>query len=86
MSFIDDHTQFTWVYFLRHNNEVFAYFQTFYDMVETQFKVKINVSRSDSGREYMSKKDFQVYMNAKGIISQNSCLDTPNKIRSLNVK
>jgi hypothetical protein len=34
VSFIDDHTKFTWIYLLRHKSEVFSCFRDFQNLVE----------------------------------------------------
>ena len=57
VTFIDDYSRFTWVYFLRSKSEVLSVFKTFLAYVETQFSTGIKVLRSDSGGEYMSR-DF----------------------------
>ena len=54
VTFIDDFSHFTWVYFLRAKGEVFSLFQRFLTLLETQFSASIKVLRSDSGGEYMS--------------------------------
>ena len=76
VTFIDDFSRFTWVYFLRAKGEVFSVFQRFLALLETQFSASIKVLCSDSGGEYMSN-EFQVFLQSKGIISQRSCPSTP---------
>lgn len=61
VTFIDDYSQFTWVYFLHSKADVFSIFQTFVSLVETQFSTKIKILRSNSGGEYMSC-DFQSFL------------------------
>ena len=78
VTFIDDFSRFTWVYFLRAKGEVFSVFQRFLAFLETQFSASIKVLRSDSGGEYMSN-EFQVFLQRKGIISQRSCPSTPQQ-------
>jgi hypothetical protein len=39
VSFIDDHSKFTWVYLLRQKSEVFACFRDFQSLVECQFHI-----------------------------------------------
>ena len=65
VTFIDDFSRFTWVYFLRAKGEIFLVFQRFLTLLETQFSASIKVLRSDSGGEYMSN-EFQVFFKAKG--------------------
>ena len=78
VTFIDDFSRFTWVYFLRAKGEVFSVFQLFLALLETQLSASIKVLRSDSGGECMSN-EFQVFLQRKGIISQRSCPSTPQQ-------
>jgi hypothetical protein len=41
MTFIDDHSKFTWIYLLCHKSEVFSCFHDFQNLVERQFSHKI---------------------------------------------
>ena len=78
MSFIDDHSRYTWIYFMRLKSEVFAIFQRFYNVVQTQFKKAIKILKSNSGGEFMSH-DFSAFLSDKGILHQKSCLHTPQQ-------
>jgi transposase InsO family protein len=78
VTFIDDFSCFTWVYFLRAKGEVFSVFKCFLALLETQFSARIKVLRSDSGGEYMSN-EFHAFFQSKGIISQRSCPSTPQQ-------
>jgi len=69
VTFIDDYSRFTWIYFLRSNSEVFSMFKKFLTYVETQFQASVKKFRSNSGGEYMSHA-FQEYLQQKGILSQ----------------
>jgi len=79
VTFIDDYSLFTWIYFLRTKAEVFTAFQTFLAYIETQFSTCIKVFRSDNGGEYISH-EFQALLQQKGIISQRSCPYTQESI------
>jgi len=78
VTFIDDYSQFTWLYFLRSKSEVFSMFKKFLTYVQTQFQASVKIFRSDSGDEYMSN-EFQEYLQQKGILSQRSCPYTPQQ-------
>jgi hypothetical protein len=78
VTFIDDFSRYTWVYFLRSKSEVLSVFQTFVAYVETQFSTGIKILRSDSGGEYMSH-EFHDFLHHKGIVSQRSCPYTPQQ-------
>ncbi|WJX59082.1 poly(A)-specific ribonuclease [Trifolium repens] len=78
VTFIDDYSRFTWIYFLCAKSEVFSMFKKFLTYVETQFHANIQIFRSDSGGEYMSN-EFQEFLQQKGILSQRSCPNTPQQ-------
>ena len=52
VSFIDDFSRRTWVYFLRNKAEVFSHFKEFKAMVELQTGKKIKCLRTDNGGEF----------------------------------
>ena len=78
VTFIEDYSRFTWVYFLDFKSNVFSTFKTFVANVETQFSTCIKILRSDVGGEYMSH-GFQSFLQKKGILSQRSCPNTPQQ-------
>jgi hypothetical protein len=47
VSFIDDYSKFTWVYFLRHKSKVFQCFRDFQQLVERQSDQKILAMQTD---------------------------------------
>jgi hypothetical protein len=53
VTFIEDYSRFTWVYFLCSKADMFSTFKTFVANVETQFSTCIKTLRSDYGGEYM---------------------------------
>ena len=55
LTFIDDYTRKTWVYFLKLKSEVFEKFCHFKALVENQSGKHIKVLRIDRGRECISK-------------------------------
>ena len=61
VTFIDCYSHMTWVYLLRHKDEVLKCFQNYYAYVKTQFKVQVQVLRSDNGTEYVNK-DFGAFL------------------------
>ena len=60
LTFIDDRSRYTWVYFIRRKGDVFEYFKEFRTMIEKQTKQRIKILRSDNGGEYMSGA-FKIY-------------------------
>jgi transposase InsO family protein len=56
VSFIDDYSHKTWVYFLKSKDEVFGKFKEFKALIENLSKRKIKILRSDNGGKYTSKE------------------------------
>jgi transposase InsO family protein len=56
VSFIDDSSRKSWIYFMKTNDEVFWKFQEFKALVENQTGKNIKVLRSGNGGEYTSKE------------------------------
>jgi hypothetical protein len=54
LTFIDDHSRKSWIYFLKAKREVFKRFQEFKALVENQTGKRIKVLRSDNGGEHAS--------------------------------
>jgi hypothetical protein len=52
VSFIEDLSRNTWIYFLRKKSEVFDIFKEFKALVENQTEKKINLLRTDNGGEF----------------------------------
>ena len=58
--------------------EVETIFKLFYTMVQTQFHEKIQIFRSDNGKEYFNKI-LESFFLEKSIVHQSFCNDTPKK-------
>jgi transposase InsO family protein len=54
VTFIDCYSRMTWVYLMRHKDEVFHCFQNFHAYVKNQFQVQVQVLRTDNGTEYLN--------------------------------
>ena len=61
LSFIDDISCYTWVYFLKNKSHVFEIFKEFRALVEKQCGQPIKFLRSNIGGEYVSQQ-FEYYM------------------------
>jgi hypothetical protein len=68
----------TWLYLLKHKDEVFSVFKSFHIMVQTQFSAKIQVLRSNNGGEYVNQQ-FQTYFQNHGLLHETSCAQTPQQ-------
>ena len=66
ITFIDDYTRKTWVYFLKEKSEAFEVFKKFKAMVEKTTNLYIKALRSDRGGEYVSTA-FTNYCEEQGI-------------------
>lgn len=73
--FIDCCTRTTWVYVLRHKNDVFECFRDFHNLIMTQHSACMKVLRTDNGTEYVNK-DFDEYLSSYGIVHQTTCPGT----------
>lgn len=78
LTFIDDFTRKTWVYFLKNKSEVFEKFCNFKALVENQSGLHIKVLRTDRGGEYISK-EFLRFCRENGIQKQFTARYTPQK-------
>ena len=56
VTFIDDRSKKTWIYFLKTKDEVFSRFKEFKALVENLTGKRIKVLRSDNGGEYIDKE------------------------------
>jgi transposase InsO family protein len=78
VTFIDDFTKKTFVYFLKTKDEVFEKFMSFKTLVEKQRGNNIKILRTGNGGEYTSKA-FTVYLRKEGIRHQLTVPDTPEE-------
>ncbi|WVZ96342.1 hypothetical protein U9M48_041997 [Paspalum notatum var. saurae] len=72
VTFIDCHSRMTWVYLMKHKNEVLKCFKDFCACFNTQ----VRIIRTDNGTEYVNN-EFATFLSAEGILHQTSCPDTP---------
>jgi transposase InsO family protein len=78
VSFIDDFSRKTWIYFLRKKSEVFERFKEFKALVENQTEKRIKVLRTDNGGEFCGK-EFDQFCKQCGIACQNTTPYTPQQ-------
>ena len=78
VSFIDDHTRLTWIFLMREKSEVCQIFKSFNKMIQNQFQTKIQILRTDNGKEYFNSL-LGNYLINEGIIHQSSCVETPQQ-------
>jgi transposase InsO family protein len=76
VSFIDDFSRNTWIYFLKKKYEVFDRFKEFKALVENQTEKRIKVLRIDNGREFCGN-EFEEFSKKCGIERKNTTPYTP---------
>lgn len=54
--FIDDFSQFTWFYPLKHKSGFFQVFTAVLSFVQTQFSCKVKEFQSDGGTEFLNQR------------------------------
>jgi hypothetical protein len=78
VTFIDDLTRYTRVYFLKQKSEVLEKFQEYAALVSNQTGNRIKILRSDNGGEYISAM-FEKFCSDEGIQRQLSVPHTPEQ-------
>ena len=78
VTFIDDKSRFTAVYFMQRKDQVFEKFKEYEAMVTNVTGKNIKILRSDNGGEYTSKV-FVDYLRKKGIQRQLTIPRTPQQ-------
>jgi hypothetical protein len=63
LTFIDDFSRCTWVYFLKLKSEVFDMFLAYKALVEKQYGHQLQKLRTNNGGEYVNNK-FTTYYTA----------------------
>jgi transposase InsO family protein len=76
VSFIDDLSSYTWIYFLIKKSDVFDKFKEFKALVENQIENKIKVLRIDNGREFCGN-EFKEFCKKCGIERHENTPYTP---------
>ena len=71
VSFIDDFSRNTWIYFLWKKSEVFSKFKEFKALVENKSENKIKVLRTDNGGE-LCENEFEDFCKKCGIERQKT--------------
>jgi hypothetical protein len=76
VSFIDDFSRKTWIYFLRNKSKVFDKFKEFKALVENQTENKIKVLRTYNNGE-LCRNEFEEFCKKCGIARQKTTPYTP---------
>ena len=78
VTFIDDRSRFTAIYFLKKKSEVFQKFKNNIAWAENLTGKRVKILRSDNGGEYVSD-EFQQFCNEHGIQRQFTIARTPEQ-------
>jgi hypothetical protein len=78
ITFTDDYTRKTWIYFLHEKSGAFDVFKQFKSLVETESSCLIQCLRSDRGGEYTSN-EFKEFCSSAGIKRQFTTAYTPQQ-------
>ena len=76
LTFIDDFSRYTWVFFLKKKSEVCEKISEMKTLIENASRLKIKILRSDNGGDYVSN-DFLHIFSRSGIQVQHSIPYTP---------
>jgi len=61
ITFVDDFSRKTWIYFLKHKDEAFDMFKNFKALIENQTRKKIKFFRLDNGGEFIANEFIEFY-------------------------
>jgi len=78
LTIVDDFTRNTWTQLLHNKTQVYAAIERFLNMVETQFKTKVTMIRSDNGTEFIQTACLNLFA-ARGILHQRYMVRTPQQ-------
>lgn len=78
LTFTDDKTRFTWVYFLKNKSDVYEKFQEWKALVERESGNHLKALRTDNGGEYTSSV-FKSYLACQGIRHELTIPKTPEQ-------
>ena len=71
LNFIDDFSQKTWVYVLKHKDDAITHFKEWKALVEWETDLTVKIFRTDNGGEYTSR-EFEKYLKERGIAHQTT--------------
>jgi len=78
VTIMDDFTRNTWTQLLQSKSQVYAAIEYLLSMVETQFKTKVSMVRTDNGTEFLQSICLSLF-GIKGILHQRSIVKTPQQ-------
>jgi hypothetical protein len=78
---VDDYSKFTWVHLMQHKLQTSSIIKYFFQLVQTQFKIKTKCLRLDNGAEFKMND----YFSGQGTIHQLNCVETPQQNAVVNI-
>lgn len=78
LTFIDDATRFTYIFFLQSKDQVFSKFKEFKALAENSTGKKLKALRTDRGSEYVNKA-FEAFLAENGIRHDKTAPYTPQQ-------
>lgn len=75
-TFIDDSSDYTWLYFLKNKSDLAGAFVDWITFVETQYGAKVKILHSDRGGEYIGAS-MQQALKKRGVLHEMSAPHTP---------
>ena len=79
ITFIDDFSRKTWIYYLKHKDEAFNLLKNLKSLVKNQIRRKINIFMFDNGGEYISN-ELMYFWKKEGIRKRGLWCIIPNKM------
>ncbi|KAL3498699.1 hypothetical protein ACH5RR_041431 [Cinchona calisaya] len=76
--FVDDFSQYTWIYLMHHMSDLSAIYREFADMIKTQFSRTIKILRTDNVMEY-KEHSFLDFFHQNGTVVHRSCPGTSSQ-------
>ena len=76
LSFLDDFSRYSWVYFIKTKDEVFIKYEHFLTNVVSKFGGKLQTLRTDNGTEFKNTR-MQSLSSKFGVIQQFTAIYTP---------
>jgi transposase InsO family protein len=78
VTFIDDYSRKTFVYVVKHKNEIIKLFKDWKTLVENQTGKKLKCLRTDNGLEYLNK-EMDEFLKENGVVHQTTIPRTPEQ-------
>ena len=84
---VDDHTRYTWIFFLVDKSDVFVTFKSFVKGIHIEFETTIKRVRSDNGSEFKNtridelcdKFEIRYQFSAKYTLQSNDPVERKNR-------